>query len=203
MRTLSSFMKGKKNLKHLADAFLWLFDIRRDSSNVSRYVKDRRNHTFFGNSYMAKAMTFEPPSADSGGSQQQFKISIDNTDRVEVAYLELGKYFDQDVEVRIVNTASRTNEDDQIVFRGTVQNANCTEKAATLECGGINLRDYSMPNERLNTRRCRHQFKGPCGECGYSGGETTCDKLLSTCTNTMNNRTRWGGASTMPIRRAL
>ena len=199
MRTLSSFMAGKKNTRNLEDAFLWLADIRRDSSNVSRYVRDRRNYTCLDESYTKKAMTIEPPEADMEGSLHDFKIGLDNTDKVEGAYLENGKYLDQEVVLRIMNVGSLETEADQIVFRGTVLRASLTNKAVVLECGSYDIRNQNIPNDKLYCRRCRAGFKTDL--CGYSGGESSCDHLLETCDTTMSNRARFNGAPNMPIRR--
>ena len=199
MRTLSSYMEEKSNTLSLADAFLWFFDIRRDSSNVSQYVRDRRNITFLSDEYTRKSISFEPPMADASGTMHDFKISIDNTDLIQSAYLENDKYFDQDVEVRIASTGSLSTSADSIVFRGLVVSAGADESIVTLICGTYNLRNIMVPNELIYAKSCRFVFKG--FRCQYAGAETTCSHYLAACT-ALANSSYFGGANNMLIQRA-
>jgi len=199
MRTLSSYMEEQSNTLELEDAFLWLFDIRRDSTNVSQYVRDRRDQTFVSDTYTRKGIAFEPPAAESG-ALQDFKIQLDNTDLTQSAYLENDKYFDQDVEVRIVSVGSLATAADSIVFRGTVISANADEANVVLVCGTYNLRNITVPSDRIYAKTCRFVFKGIF--CKYAGGETTCDHWVQTCNTVMSNRLNFGGANNMLISRA-
>lgn len=200
MRTLSSYFEEQTNILSLEDALLWFFDIRRDSTNVSQYVRDRRDMTFLSDTYTKKAITFEPPAADGGGTLQNFKISLDNTDLTQSAYLENDKYFDQDVEVRIVSVGSLSTSADSIVFRGIVVSANANESDVVLICGTYNLRNITVPNDLIYAKSCRFVFKGYL--CKYAGGETTCDHSVQTCLDVMSNRISFGGANNMMISRA-
>ncbi|GAF81544.1 unnamed protein product [marine sediment metagenome] len=192
-------MEDQTNTLSLEDAFLWFFDIRRDSSNVSQYVRDRRDMTFVSDTYTRKGITFEPPAADGGGTLQNFKLALDNTTLIESAYLENDKYFDQDIEVRIVSVGSLDTSADSIVFRGLIVSANADESSVILICGTYNLRNIAVPNDMIYAKSCRFVFKGEF--CKYAAGETICDHYIQTCTDVMSNRLSFGGANNMSVRR--
>ena len=199
-RSLSSVMEAQANTVNLEDKFFWLFELRRDSSDVSKYVRDRRNITFDSVEYEKKPIQFEPPSADAGGTLQNFKIAIDNTDRVQTGYLEAGKYFDQEVIIKIVSGVSLDNDADSIVFRGIILDASGDEATVAFQCGTYDLRSCFVPAENIYAKRCIFVFKGP--RCGYSGAEASCDHCIQTCRDIMDNKARIGCANNMSISRA-
>jgi len=199
-RSLSSVMEEQSNTLALEDKFFWLSELRRDSSNVSKYVRDRRDITFNSTEYTSKPIAFEPPSADAGGTLQNFKIAIDNTDRVQTGYLEAGKYFDQEVIVKIVSGTSLNNDADSIVFRGLILDASGDEATVAFQCGTYDLRACMVPGENIYAKRCIFVFKGE--RCGYGGAEASCDHCIQTCNDTMSNKARFGGANNMSISRA-
>jgi len=200
MRTLSSFMAEKKNTLALKDQFMWLFDVSRDSSNISRWVKTSQNITFLSNTYTAKQITFQPMKVDAGGTLANFKITIADPDQTLMAYVMAGKFIDQKVAVRVPNYASLSTAADQVVFRGVIQSIDYADKANafSFSCGSMNLRDHSTPRDKVYKDRCSAVFKSD--ECGYAGAETSCDKKFATCT-TYGQRARFNGAPGMVLAR--
>jgi hypothetical protein len=63
---------------------------------------------------------------------------------------------------------------------------------ATFTLGASNPSNIRFPRNRIMKNQCRHKFKGSDGRCGYSGGETSCNKTLSRCRE-LNNSERFGG----------
>lgn len=56
-----------------------------------------------------------------------------------------------------------------------------------------------LPGRDYSTICTYRTYKG--GQCGYAGSETTCDRLLATCT-TRGNEARFGGFPTLPAEEA-
>lgn len=196
METLTSNLKAVKNALSGSQAWVWLVDLARDSSNISRYCSDRQGVIFNGVTYAAKALAVEEPSYDADGSLPEWSVMIGNADRVEIAYLELGKYRGQRVTARRVNLAHLSSPADQIILRGIIKSAGADEQWIVLHCGTYDLGRSVVPKSTIQALRCRWKFKSE--ECGYSAGETSCDLSYNICENTMNNLARFGGAPGIP-----
>lgn len=191
MRVLSTNFESWKNQLRGLKAFVWLFDLSRDSSNVSRYCRERADVTFNGNTYTRKEIKFEPPSSDSQGTFHDFAVQIGDADRTEKAYLLNSKYRDQPMAVRLVNLEDLSNSDDQLLYRAKIKSASTDETKAILRCGPHNLHKATVPYIILIALRCRFRFKG--WRCQYAGAETSCDLRFETCRDTMSNQDRFGG----------
>jgi len=195
---LSLNMVAAKNDRH-PDPFAWIFDLRRDSSNVSRYTEDNAEVSFGGNTYTPKEIRFEPPGQDMDQSLPEFRIKIGNANKTELAYWRAGKYARQEVACRLVNLAYTSNSADRRLIRGTIKRAMWDDTWVTFICGMRDLRKAPVPREKLYATRCRHKFKSVIG-CGYSGAATACDLLETTCDG-LGNKARWGGCSSLPRER--
>jgi hypothetical protein len=201
MKTLTADIKDAKNTLHGSGPWVWIVDATRDSSNVSRYALGTpQDVTFDGQAYTAKAGTFEPPEADSAGTLHNFKVTLGNADQTEAAYLELDKYRDQQILVRLVNLDHLDSATNCVKFRGVILSADMDELWVVLNCGTYNLRHAKMPGRTCRRVRCWHDFKDDA--CQYAGGETSCDHRYSTCEDTMNNLANFGAFPGMPLFRA-
>ena len=192
---LSANLVAVKNDLHPAPC-VWIFDLRRDSSNVSQYTEDNANVTFGGNTYTPKEIRFDPPGSDINETLPEFRIKIGNADKVELAYWRAGKYRNQDVACRLVNLDNLSSAADRRLIRGTIKRAMWDDTWVIFVCGMRDLRKAPVPREKIYSTRCRHKFKGVIG-CGYAGAATSCDLLETTCDG-LSNKSRWGGCSTLP-----
>lgn len=196
MESLSAAMILQKHLLDGGGQFIWLFELQRDSSNTSYYTRERADVTFNSQAYTSKEIAIDPPQYDTGGTLSDWRISLDNADRVEIAYLEAGKYVGQWVTVRIVNREILSATANQVVLRGRIKSATADERVVVFACGANDWRRTPIPRSTMNALRCRWRFKSV--ECGYGGGQSTCDLSYDTCNNTMSNVERFGGAPGMP-----
>ena len=73
------------------------------------------------------------------------------------------------------------------------------EKVVTFSLTSLlDVLQVTLPCEKFLRNQCRHTFKS--SECGYSGGETECNKTLQRCRE-LDNNSRYGGFPSIPIRR--
>jgi hypothetical protein len=196
MRTLTDTYKTWKNTVRGNRAFVWLLELWRDATNVSRYVFNRSDVTFGGNTYTKKEFSFEPPQADSAGTFHDFGIGMGAADQVEIAYLMAGKYRDQRMSARLVNLADLSNAADQILFRGKIKSASGEEKQIVLRCGMHNLRKATCPREVLYALRCRFRYEE--WRCLKAAGPAICDLKFEPCRDIMDNVDRFGGLPLQP-----
>lgn len=177
----------------------WLLKLDRDGTNYLYYcAPSHENITFDSQTYTAVNMEINPPQTDMGGGAKNFQITIQNVDQIMVADLENGEFLDRPVELFVVHTdhiATTSNFIPKI--RGLVIEASTREDWATFTCGTYDLRGAVVPRGTYCRERCRWIFKSD--ECGYAGGQTSCDKLLATCDTTMSNLDRYGAFPGMPM----
>ncbi len=63
---------------------------------------------------------------------------------------------------------------------------------ATFTIGAANPFNKRFPRNKIMRNQCRYKdFKGLL--CKYAGGQTSCDRTLYTCRNTMLNSANFGG----------
>jgi len=200
MPDLTANLIAEANTLHGSGIWPWLFELRRDSTNVSYYTSHDIDVVFDGQTYTHKNIKFQPPKEDAQGGTPRFTVTIENVDRVEMAYIVGGKYRDQSVTVRLVNL-NHTGASDVIeYYSGLILDIPATEKWATFNCGVYDLRDIPLPG------RCA--FRDHCvwdafmdDNCKYAGGESTCTRQYDYCKATMSNTANFGGFHETPIQR--
>jgi len=199
MMTLTSALIAAKN--RLADTsagpWLWLLELNRDDTTFVRYAKARGNITWNSLTWTANNFRVDPPAADYSGSTKTFNISIQNVDQTLVTYLEADEILDYPAALYRVHADNLSSASNYLAWRGRTLSADVTDKWAALTIGSYDLRSAKFPSEFYSATRCRFRFKSD--ECGYGGGETTCDKRSTTCDTTMSNIARFGAFPTIPF----
>jgi hypothetical protein len=206
--SLSANLTAKKN-DLSSGTWVWLLDMDRDSSNTSYYALYPEDVTFNGQTYTARAGSFEPPETDNSGSIRPMNIVLADPQDTDTAYIRAGKYFDQRMAARYVNLDYLSAEADQKYYRGMIReiNSNIQHDQETgkfvwllqFSAGARDIRLEVVPREKFSRVRCRYRFKTD-PRCGYAGAETTCDLTIETCENTMNNVSNFGAFPGIPIR---
>jgi hypothetical protein len=199
-KTLASALKTEKNALNGIGQWVWLYQLQRDSSNTSYYVQANADVTFNSQTYTHKNITLEPIASDLMGTTPKFSVTIGDSAKTEIGYLRADKYRGQPCTIYLVNLQALSSASNKITFRGIILSADAEEGAVTLNCGSFDLRNVPIPRRLLFRNVCSFEFKGPCGECGYVGATTTCDKTLAVCTG-LANQARYGGAPGIPILR--
>lgn len=202
MITLSSAMETQKNTLAGTEngPWIWLVTLDRDGTNYLRYALGMHsNVTFNSLTYSAMNGAVQPPQSDAMGTTKNFRVTIQNVDQTMVTDLENGEFLDRPVVLELVHEDLLSSASNVVRMRGVVISADVDEQYATFNCGTYDLRNAIVPACTYSRERCRWIFKSD--ECGYAGGQTSCDKTISTCENTMSNHDRFGGFPGLPMLR--
>jgi len=183
----------------ISGPWVWLCELWRNDSNVIRYARSQKNVTFNSLTWTANNFRVEPPASDQRGSTKTFSLAIQNVDQTMVTYLEAGELLNQAGALHLVHNDLLSAATNVITWRGVIISAQATNDYVTLTLGAYDVRAASVPAETYNATRCRWRFKSE--ECGYAGGQTTCDKRYTTCDTTMSNLSRFGAFPTLPWER--
>lgn len=201
MDSLATFLKQKKNAPQGNRPWAWLFDLHRDSSNVSRYTGHDTDITFNGQTYSQKAIEYQPPSSDAAGTIALSGVVIEDADGTEMAYLMNDKYRSRYFSAQLVNIEDLSDETYRVLFRGKIMTAGWAKHRVALRVGLPDMRKTMVPCLPLFSWRCQHRWKDH--RCQYAGSVTTpCDLLYETCRDVMDNVANFWGAPGMPRFRA-
>lgn len=198
MRVLTANLTSQKNTIRSDSAWVWLLRITVETTTptILYYTNNIKDITFDGHTWTHKNMKVGSLKADSQGNLDSWQISIENVDRILIAYLESGQLIDQPILALVVNSELLSDSDDQIPFRTFITKAAGNEETVTLHCGFYDLRRIKIPRAYFSKLYCRHAFKRRY--CQYGGGAASCDKRLVTC-RLLGNEINFGGFVGMPL----
>jgi|GEM_PF-3129635 len=199
-RALTSAFIGVKNALTGAGPVVWLIELHRDSSNISRLTTDIEDVTFDSQTWSKQNSGVGVIEADNEGTLKDVKITVQNVDLAMSVYMEASKFRNMPMSISLVEKNNLSSAADKVVFRGIIKRADVNEEPpyVTFTCGTYDLRRETVPACKAYRCRCRWVFKSAA--CGYAGGETSCDKRYETCRDTMSNEDRYGGFPAIPLR---
>ena len=88
--------------------------------------------------------------------------------------------------------AGVNNNNPEIELNFDVLSSNADAQWVYFILGAMNPWNKRFPRNKVYKNICRYyDFKGD--RCQYAGAETTCDRSLDTCRNTMDNSINFGG----------
>jgi len=201
--TLSASAYIEKNKLSSTEAWLVLLKVTMPNSTILYLVANTENVTWpitAGNEYIAFPFQLDEIGDAIKGEVPSVGLKIANTSRMLEPYLEAQDgLVDSEVIIRIVNTihtslgAGPNNPTAEVELNYTVTATNADVSWVTFTLGAMNPWNKRFPRNKIWRNTCRYkEFKGTL--CKYSGGETSCDRTLDTCRNTMNNSINFGGA---------
>lgn len=203
--TLSAGAFIEKNRLSTTFAWLVLLKVTMPDATVLRIVANSENVTWpvvSGNLYTAFPFELDEIGEDSTGDVPSIGLKVANVARVLEPYLEDQEgLVDSTVVIRIVNsmhvtTATFTGTDNpspEIELTYQITATNSDSMWVTFTLGSLNPWNKRFPRNRIWRNTCRFKaFKGSL--CKYAGVETTCNRTLDTCRETMANSINFGGA---------
>lgn len=179
-------------------AWVWIVDLWRDSSNVTRKTSNNQDIVFAGNTYTQDQLIVTPGGSDCSGTIKPFTVTISNIDLSQSTYYEAGKYTGMPAIARYVNTAHLSSVAYAArTLRGKIQQPSYDETSISFVCGSRDPRSVQTPGNRCNRLRCRClAFKD--FECKYAGVDTSCDRSLADCL-LKANEANFGGFPAIPL----
>jgi len=175
-------------------AWIVLAEITLPDSTVLRVCRNTVNVTWpssGGDEYAAFPFDLEEINDQSKSEVPRVALRVSNVSRVVQAYLDAADGGVGSVVVlRVVHSEHLDETDPE--FEATFRCTDCQADAqwATFYIGAASPWTTRFPRNRLLKDYCRWRFKST--ECGYSGGESTCDKTMTQC-RLRSNSHRYGG----------
>lgn len=197
MLTLSSAAILEKNKLDSTGAFLVLLEIDFEGESPIRLVHNTEDITWNSYTWYAFPFDIEDIVEDARGQLPNVTIRVGNATRVLQTYLDdsLGGLGAQ-VTIRVVHSDHLTLTTPE--FEETFEVIGCSVDAHWVKftLGAENPMLQRCPKQRFLKDHCRYkEFKGTL--CGYSGGETDCNRTFERCV-ALGNEARFGGFPGIP-----
>lgn len=161
---------------------------------VFRYTKNLEDVTYEG--VVWEKFNFAMGSfVDSTNEMPSMSLSITNVDRIMEGYINKGAGFIED-QVRILFIYAGELAADPIIDEYyKIKSVLVTDEAVSFTLGIRNPLIDTFPSQLFSRKTCRFKLKD--SNCGYAGGETTCNKTMTRCV-ALENEINYGGFPAIP-----
>jgi len=204
--TLSAGAFIEKNKLSTDQAWLVLLEITMPDATKLYVVANSENVTWpvtSGHEYLAFPFDLDEIGDTSKGEVPSVGLKVSNALRMLEPYLEAQEgLVDSEVVIRIVNSINVTttalgagvnNPTAEIELTYNIIATVADSMWVTFTLGSVNPWNKRFPRNKMWRNTCRFkEFKGAL--CKYAGAETSCDRTLETCRDTMANSINFGGA---------
>jgi len=195
---LSSIAIEEKN--KLATDSVWLVALEITIPGVGtpvRVVRNNENITWRTYTWVAFPFEIDEIGEESKGEVPQVVIRVSNISRAMELYIhDYDDYIKTNgfspitVSIFVLNSENLGSDDPEVEHFFELKQPKTNALWATFTLGAANPFNKRFPQARILKGHCRFIFKGTL--CGYTGGESECDKTLPRCRELLN-QTRFGG----------
>ena len=189
----------QKNLPVVKPIFLYEIQYDKATNSWLKYANWNEDVVFDGETYTKYPIEHDGVSENLDGKSTKVNLTIANADRNIQYYLENYNGL-RDAQVNILQVFKDELSNPQVVDTMTFfvvdVGVNVGEARLVLALR-YDAFAISLPRRLFYRGYCSHKFKGVA--CGYSGGETVCDKSLQRCVE-LGNVQRYGGFPAIPQR---
>lgn len=202
MRNVTPEFINQKNKLVVTPIYLYSIQYDEDGDNWLRLTSWPTQVTFDGVVYTPYNIAHNTIRENLEGVVDRVGMAISNVDRTLQAYLEqYDGLRDCTVTIQTVWEEELSEADCYIseTFRVEDSASNQNEVILTLSAS-LDVLEVSLPRRTFFRGHCLFQFKGT--ECGYSGGESECNKTFQRCEE-LGNVGRFGGFPGIPMKRLL
>jgi lambda family phage minor tail protein L len=202
MRTLNGTSKTEKNKSANQPIFLYtIYDYDGASNNLTlaEYDTDIVYPTSGGLTYTRFPITHEFVGENSSGEIDTIRIKLSNISRLIQGYLEIYDLRGKKVKITLVWANQLADADAKVEHIYYIDSYTANENDVELVLSSkFDVLDIQIPLRTYSRNYCLWKFKST--ECGYSNGETSCNKTLARC-RVIGNNLRFGGFPSIPNRR--
>ncbi len=197
-RDVSPLFISEKSKPENAPIFLYVLE-KFDSINDLRVAGCDQDVVFQGELYSKFPVTHEFIGENNQGQIDQVKVRLGNVSRLIQSYLEQYDLRGKCVVIRMVWLNRLDDPDARMddIFYIDSYSADQQGVEFTLT-GKFDVLGVDLPGRRYARNYCSWKFKSP--ECGYAGGEASCNKIKQRCKQ-LNNYQRFGAFPSVPTRR--
>ncbi len=185
--SLPDALIAAKNL--LADTDAWIMLAELDLDVTTRLANNLEDITWNGQTWYAFHFELDVLTETGEGDVPQAVVRVVNTDAFQLKVEAAGGGVDSAVKIYLVHTGN-LNETNVPVWTLKITGAGLVNDWWNFTLGAPSPYDRMFPVDRIRKTVCRHKFRST--NCGYSGGETWCDKTLTRC-RVLNNSDAFGG----------
>lgn len=199
MKTIDSTFKTEKNKKENSPIFLYTI-YNFDGNNTDLFFAEHEEDVHYdGKTYVKFPLTHDFVGNNSSGEIDTITITLCNISRLMQSYLEDYDFRNKKVSIRMVWANQLADTDAYIEDVFYIDSYTADEKnVAFALTSKLDILDIEIPCRMYLRNFCSWKFKS--SECGYTGGETTCNKTLNACRG-LSNQERFGGFPSVPSKR--
>ena len=201
-RTADANFITEKNKEENRPRYLYEIVNYDGASNDLRYTAHSSNYTFDSKVYEAFPLEHDNISENSQDQIDIVNFTLSNISRVIQANLETYDWRAKQVNITVI-FVDYLNDPDvylQDTFYIDAYRANTQLVSVTLASLNDVLDDI-LPGRRFTRNFCQVKVFGNA-DCGYTGGESECDRTPQRC-RALNNITRIGAELSIPSRRTV
>jgi lambda family phage minor tail protein L len=199
-KTLPSNMILEKNKIASANPWVILLQIVLKEAGVTQQTfyltNNNENVTYQAQEYTAFPFLLEPTKQSGKGEIPTVSLQVGNVTGVIQEYLEaLEGGVGSQVKVMVVlleknNGGWDVTGDTELEMDFDVLSTESTDEWINFTLGAPNPLRMRFPKYEYIAEHCNWEFKSK--ECGYTGGETNCNRTWTRC-DELNNTERFGG----------
>lgn len=157
------------------------------------------NVTFSGTTYSRFPIKHEAVPSNSEGQIDAVKVIVSNVSRVIEGYLEEYDLRGKKVTIKLVFVDQIADGDAHLTEEFYIDSYNADQSIVTFSLTSkFDVLSIVLPSRMYMRNHCQWKFKST--QCGYSGGESTCNKTKTRCKE-LNNYERFGAFPSVPTRR--
>lgn len=202
MRNLTENFVTEKNKPENRPIYLYTIYAYNGTDNLyfAGYDVDVTFPASGGQTYTAFPIVHEQVNENAEGQIDLVRLRVGNANRLLQGYLEANDFRGLKVDITLIFMDRLASSSDKTVETFYVDSYTVTEEAGEfLLSSQFDVQDVEIPRRKFLRNYCQWRFKGD--ECGYSGGETTCNKTKQDCKDNKNNYARFGGFPSIPQHR--
>ena len=198
MRNINNVSITEKNKAENRPIYLYSL-YKYDGTNDLHFAEHDVEVTFNGITYSPFPITHDFVSENSSGQIDTVKLRVSNVSREIQGYLENFDLRGKKVEILLVWADHLNDPSAMIKDTYYIDSYGADQNVAEFSLSGrIDVLSVELPCRKYSRTHCSWKFKS--SECGYTGGETSCDKTLKRCRQ-LSNQLRFGGFPAIPMRR--
>lgn len=202
MKSVAEEFKIEKNKEIVRPIYLYGIQYDEVANKWLYYTNWNEEILWEGALYQPYVITHGAVKETLSGKVEKVSLTIGNVDRNLQYYLENYKGLkDRKVVITTVFYEALDNPNcyDRNEYR--VESSTSDQRTVLLTLGSsLDVLNVKLPRRYFFRSYCQFRFKGK--DCGYSGGETWCNKTFQRCEELGNIR-RFGGFPATPMKRRL
>lgn len=202
MKTTDTTFKNEKNLLENKPIHLFTIHDYDGASNNLNYAEHYTAVTYDGVTYNPFPITFDAIRENNQGQIDSIVVSVSNVSRIVQGYLETYDLRGKKVTIITVWSNQLGDSDANLKDVYYIDTFSADQDTVNFVCTTkFDVLNVQLPQRRFLRNYCQWKFKG--SECGYSGGDSTCEKTKEDCKDNKNNYERFGGFPSINPKRII